>query len=280
MQGLTERQRELVATWLPGARVVHDHAWGLLEGAVLEVETDGGRFAVKAGGPANHHIGREITAHETMTAPLVALGLAPRLVAADREANLLATEWLEGELVLDTAAASEPDTWRQAGELLRLLHGQDARTDVAWGARRIESALAALDRPHRIAPADADAARRILERWTPRPVVVVPTHGDWQPRNWLLSDGELRIIDFGRADRRPAMSDLTRVAGSDWTRHPGLEKAFLDGYGDDPRDPDAWEILLLCEAISTAVWALQVGDEAFEREGLRLIAASLARARG
>jgi hypothetical protein len=56
-----------------------------------------------------------------------------------------------------------------------------------------------------------------------------------------------------------------------FARNPALETAFLDGYGSDPRTPDLWRILLLREAIGTAVWAYQVGDERFEQEGHRMI---------
>jgi hypothetical protein len=53
--------------------------------------------------------------------------------------------------------------------------------------------------------------------------------------------------------------------------NPILEAAFLDGYGSDPRTPDLWRTLQIREAIGTAVWAHQVGDEPFEREGHRMI---------
>jgi len=38
----------------------------------------------------------------------------------------------------------------------------------------------------------------------------------------------------------------------------------LEGYGDDPREPAAWHRNRVREAIGTAVWAYQVGDETFE----------------
>ena len=53
---------------------------------------------------------------------------------------------------------------------------------------------------------------------------------------------------------------------------PTLEAAFLDGYGGDPREPDAWRRLRVAEAVGTAVWAYGVGDEAFEQQGHRMIA--------
>ncbi len=104
----------------------------------------------------------------------------------------------------------------------------------------------------------------------------MPTHGDWQPRNWLVHDDTVSVIDLGRADLRPAASDLARLAAQDFRRDPALEAAFLDGYGSDPRSPDLWHRLQVREAISTAVWAHQVGDERFEQQGHRMIAEALA----
>lgn len=101
--------------------------------------------------------------------------------------------------------------------------------------------------------------------------MVVPTHGDWQPRNWLIDDGVVRVIDFGRADLRPPTEDFVRLARQDFAREHNLEAAFLDGYGRDPREPEQWRRDRLGEAVGTAVWAYGVGDEVFERFGHQLL---------
>ena len=88
----------------------------------------------------------------------------------------------------------------------------------------------------------------------------------------------MSVIDFGRADLRPAMSDLARLAAQDFRRDPRLEAAFFEGYGPDPREPHAWHRLCLSEAIGTAAWAYQVGDESFEAQGHRMIDDALAAA--
>jgi Ser/Thr protein kinase RdoA (MazF antagonist) len=60
----------------------------------------------------------------------------------------------------------------------------------------------------------------------------VPTHGDWHPRNWIVDDaGVVRAIDLGRADLRPAATDLLRLSSRELRGDPTLEAAFLDGYG-------------------------------------------------
>ena len=104
---------------------------------------------------------------------------------------------------------------------------------------------------------------------------LVPAHGDWQPRNWLIHRGVVSIIDFGRAAMRPAMSDFARLAAQEFRRRPNLEAAFLDGYGSDPRERSAWHRNRVREAIGTAAWAYRVGDETFEAQGHRMIADAL-----
>ncbi|NUQ87668.1 MAG: aminoglycoside phosphotransferase family protein, partial [Glycomyces artemisiae] len=41
LNALSERQRDLVGTWLPGAAVEADMGWGLVETAVLRVRSGG-----------------------------------------------------------------------------------------------------------------------------------------------------------------------------------------------------------------------------------------------
>ena len=66
-----------------------------------------------------------------------------------------------------------------------------------------------------------------------------------------------------------------RLAVLYWERRPELERAFLDGYGEDPRDPEDWRWLQLREAVGTAVWAYAVHDESFEAQGHRMLREAL-----
>lgn len=274
---LDARQRPLVERWLPGAEVEADLGWGLVATTVLRVRAaDGGLCVVKAGGPSDHHIAREIRAHLSWLAPWVRAGRAPGLLHHDADARVLVTRWLPGRLVLDDPAADDPEVYAQAGRLLAQLHAVEARPDDGYEARENARMRRWLGSAHRIAAADAARLSAMADRWPEPPAVLVPTHGDWQPRNWLVHDGEVRAIDLGRADLRPAATDLARLAARDFRRDPALEAAFLDGYGGDPRDPGAWARTRVREAVATAAWAHQVGDEAFEREGLALVAEVLA----
>ncbi|WP_331460823.1 phosphotransferase [Arthrobacter sp. zg-Y769] len=170
-----------------------------------------------------------------------------------------------------TEAEYAPDTYRQVGRLLRIFHEQTARTDIGYEARATAKALSWLEKPHRISEARVAPVRAILGAYQPKPVVLVPTHGDWQPRNWLMDGSELSIIDFGRYEMRPSVTDLCRLAVKQWRSRSHLEAAFFEGYGPDSRDSELWNVTLLREAVSTAAWAYQVGDLKFEAQGHRML---------
>jgi len=277
--GLSVDQSALVDAWFPRAELVADHSWGLVESTVLQLrraDLDGDSAAgvtVKAGGPGNHHVDRELTAHETVVAPLAELGAAPRLLHGDRDRRVLATTFLPGTLVQGHPAEGEPDTYRQAGRLLAVLHGQAAREDPTYDEREDAEALARLGRPHRVGASMVERLRKELTSSTPDPRPVVPTHGDWQPRNWLVDGNRVLVIDFGRTAWRPVETDLVRLAAQQLAGRQDLEEAFYDGYGRDPREAASWRRALLREAVGTAVYAHQVGEEAFEQHGHRMIAA-------
>lgn len=273
---LTARQRELLDVWLVDAEVVRDHSWGLVGTTVLELVHDGVRYIAKAADENDHHLARELRAHRNWLSPWTSRDRAPRLVHADDVAKLLVTRYLPGVLVEGSDHERLPDTYRQAGRLLAQLHEQSAVEDAEFEAREQTKALTWLDRPHRIAPDVEARLRAEVESWTTPTITLVPTHGDWQPRNWLVYEGVVSVIDFGRADLRPAFTDFARLAAQQFRADPALEGAFLDGYGRDPREPTAWHRQRVREAIGTAVWAYQVGDERFERQGHRMIAEALA----
>ncbi len=273
---LTPGQRAWVSARMPDAELVSDMSWDLVESIVLHVRTAAEDVVVKAGGASNHHIGREISAHPSYTQDLVSTGHAARMRDADAEHRIMILDHLPGGLIEGTRDELAPETHRQAGALLRRLHRQGAHEDSEHEARTTARALSWLDGRHRVAPQVEREARRVLGAWPSAPVVVVPTHGDWQPRNWLIDHGVVRVIDFGRFGFRPAATDLTRLAAQQWRDRPELKAAFFAGYGDDPRDPRQWHLHVLKEAIGTACWAYQVGDEAFEAQGHRMLEEALA----
>ncbi|MDA1362649.1 hypothetical protein O1R50_23710 [Glycomyces luteolus] len=276
---LSSRQRALVEAWLPGLELEADMSWGLVETTVLRARAGERTVVVKAGGASDHHIEREIRAHREWTGPWLRQGRAARMLFADADTKVLVTEYLPGTLIQGTEAAAELDTYVQAGELLRAFHAQSAIEDPDYEARMNAKALAWLDAPHRIDADVAETLRAMVRSWPSATATCVPTHGDWQCRNWLIDDaGTLRVIDLGRAGLRPAAEDFERLAVQEFVWHPGAEEAFLSGYGKDPREPDAWFRQRARAGIGTACWAFQIGDRGYEDQGHRTLAAILAEA--
>jgi aminoglycoside phosphotransferase (APT) family kinase protein len=142
--------------------------------------------------------------------------------------------FLPGRLVHGHPAADDPATYHQAGVLLALLHDQPGDDDPGLERRENARCRRWLDGAHRIAPDVVRRVRALLAAWDEVDVVArrVPTHGDWHPRNWIVDDaGVVRAIDLGRADLRPAATDLLRLSSRELRGDPTLEAAFLDGYG-------------------------------------------------
>lgn len=275
-QVLSGDQQRLVGQWCPGAEVIADLSWGLVDTRVLHLRHASGEVIVKAAGPGNGHLRREVNAHRRWTDPWVAAGRIGSLLHADLDHSILAMTYLPGVLVQDTPAEADPQTYRQAGQLLAQFHAQEEVRSDEYEEQMDAKALRWLDGEHRIAPATETRLREAIAAHEHPPALLVPTHGDFQPRNWLIHEGAVAVIDLGRAELRPALTDFARMARREWQGRPDLEAAFLQGYGGDPREPGAWRRTLLREAIGTAAWAYQVGDEPFEAQGHRMIEATLA----
>ena len=274
---LSPRQRELLDAWFPALTVQADLSWGLVGTTVLDVlAADGTRCIVKAGGPNDHHLAREIHAHLHWLRPWTSTGHAPQLLHQDRQAKLLVTRYLPGVLVQGHPAEDDAATYQQAGALLARFHEQHRCSDPGFEDAQNQRTLAWLDGEHRLRDEETTRLRKLITSWPTPPATLVPTHGDWQPRNWLIDGTTVRVIDFGRAALRTRMTDLARLAARQFRGRPDLEAAFFAGYGPDPREVQAWRRVQLREAIGTAVWAYQVGDEQFEAQGMRMLEEALA----
>ncbi len=279
------------SAWLLGAvgpvEVVRDLSWDTTTSRVWHLrDSDGTNLILKvAGPPMEKHIEREIRAHETAARELSGTGDAQQLVAADSRLGVLVLTYLRGNLVEGTDFEFDPEVHFQAGQLLGRLHrrGSQVAPSQAAPARgdddNYERNLVArtrwwLDGKHNIPASQVEQINSILDTCTPGPIRLVPTHGDWHPRNWLVDDSgatpHVMAIDFGRFDWRSPQSDLLRLQLMQWNGRPDLEAAFLRGYGEDPRT-NSWKLELIYQAVANACWAHMMGDVAFEQQGLREI---------
>lgn len=267
---LDREQGAFVESHVPTPELIENLSWQDGLSRVLHIRAGGSDLIVKAAPPSHRHIRREIQAHRRWTGPLLRRGLTQRMQQADDQLNILILDHLPGELAQDTRHELDLGLHHQAGRALAEFHNQYSELDTRAEATANKRALGWLGRPHRIEATIVARVRELLSEAPTPPVVLVPTHGDWQPRNWLVHHGTLHVIDFGRFDLRPAATDLCRLAAQQWRGRDDLIGAFLDGYGTDPRDA-TWPYSMLREAVSTAAWAHQVDDLTFEAQGHRML---------
>jgi Phosphotransferase enzyme family len=191
---------------------------------------------------------------------------APRLRAADDSLQAVILSAVPGDTARWPATATfspgtgrpaERDLHRAAGNVLRRLH--DARPALPWP----DFAAVKIQQFDWLKPAAARLLRRSeLDRAAeeiaaldgmPAPVRV-PCHHDYTPRNWLVHDGAVRVIDFEWSGLDARVADFARLHLGIWDGRPDLREAFLAGYGQDLRRADR-QILHGC-AVLTGVWLL------------------------
>lgn len=277
MRSVTDEQARLLASWLGPFKVVRDYSWPLQDTSVLHVATPvGGSFIVKAS-TTSHHIRREVAA---LRHGLLGLqGRVSLLRYASVEAGILVTEFLPGASVEGSPAEHDPETYRQAGVLLARLH-RPAGTSADYPKKLAYQTQLLVRSARGLLPDQTLAlAVRELAGLRPGPVQLVTTHGDYQPRNWLHDQGQVKVIDFGRADDRPWMHDLVRLTHQQFLEQPGLEQAFYTGFGRrvQASEADMWQLENLNQALGTVVWAHRIGDAEFEQSGVERMERTLAR---
>ena len=239
------------------------------------------RYGLKASGPSDGHLVREIRAHDEWLVPWTSRGCVPVRVASDVGLRMLLTRWLPGDLVQGSPAATDPATYRQAGALLALLHDQPGDEDPDLEHRANARSRRWLDGEHRLAPEVERRVRDLLDAWDEVDVV---TSRRADARRLAPPQLDRRRLGHGARDRpRPGRPAPRRqrpaaalVAGVPRLGPPGGR--LPRGLRQRParRRPRPWHRMRLREGVGTAVWALQVGDEPFEQHGHAMIAAALA----
>ncbi len=176
--------------------------------------------------------------------------------------------------------------FERAGELLARLHrGTAPVVDAHYEQSMLSKTFAWLARAPGLAPSNQLLqVQDWLDDFVPSRVQLVPTHGDYHPRNWIIRpDGRVAVIDFGRAELRPWYKDLVRLEHRDFLRSPELREAFLQGYRPTGAallggTTDAGcRLDELMQSLGTIVWANQVGDPTFEEQGRDLLTRTLKR---
>ncbi|WP_426006467.1 phosphotransferase [Paenarthrobacter sp. NyZ202] len=277
IESISERQHSLLVAWLGSFTVVGDYSWPLQDTTVLHVESmDGRKFIVKAS-RTSHHIRREIAAYARGMDGLE--GKVPTLLFSAPEEGLLVTQYLEGTLVAGSPAESSPDVYRQAGAVLARLH-RPAGMSRSYMRSLSARTNALIDKARDVLP-QSMVSHLIKEVSAVElyPVALVTSHGDYQPRNWLCDAGEVKVIDFGRADLRPWVHDLVRLSHQQFLTAPDLADAFHEGFGQTMSSPEEhamWRLENLDQAVGTVVWAHGIGDHGFAQQGVEMVERVLA----
>lgn len=271
MTAISPRQRGLLDEWLGTWQVVADHSWPLQSTTVLRVRSADGDHIVKAV-RAGDSVRCEIDAFTRVLSELDAP--VPRLEHHDAGAGVLVIRYLPGEIVEATPAEWEPGTYRQAGEILAKLQvpGEVSADHADQALASIRKRLAEAD--GLVPDAQLAAIRTRIAGFRSMSVRLCFTHGDYQPRNWLIHDGTVSVIDFGRGAQRSWVSDLVRLRSQQFAGHPDLEDAFMRGLGRPVTGEDAvmLELETVKQSLGTVVWAHGIGDPSFEEHGRGMIA--------
>ncbi|MEO3930206.1 hypothetical protein ABGB07_41115 [Micromonosporaceae bacterium B7E4] len=263
----------------PG-QVVADRSWGHGVAGVLEVrDGDGTGWFVKGHGDPERYR-RELAAYRRWVPGLG--GHAPRLRAYDDERLALVLSAVPGEAGL--SYVTDPEVQREAGVLLRRLHGTE--TLPPW-TDLVAEKLAELDRlsvrASRLLEArELDFVRAELRNLSGVAAPArVPCHLDYGPRNWLVApagrqraERRVHVIDFEWAGPEVWVNDLNRLYFGPWRDRPDLADAFLAGYRRTLDDADR-AVLHACGALTAVfivVWAHGRGEPGFAqawRQNLR-----------
>jgi len=158
----------------------------------------------------------------------------------------------------DRQRGPEAAIHRQAGAILRRLHGARAplpRPDIGAAKTHELDGLIAEAGPGLLADTELGFVRAQVHALNAiGSATMVPCHRDYTPRNWLVHDGLVSVIDFEWARLDAPAGDLARMHLAIWAGRPDLEEAFFDGYG---RGLDAQDrIVLDSYAALTAIWLI------------------------
>ena len=174
----------------------------------------------------------------------LAAGSVPQLLDSDPEAFALVMEEAPADwrpwksLLLEGAADAAIAAW--LGALLAVLHSADGDIGSAgsFEAQRVDPYLRTIQLRH------AELAERVgayIERLLATHRCVV--HGDYSPKNVLVGDDGLWVIDWEVAHRGDPAFDLAFLLNhlllktvhrpSTWGDYEACGRAFLDAYGRD-----------------------------------------------
>jgi Ser/Thr protein kinase RdoA (MazF antagonist) len=269
VDAIVNRLLDYARTVLGPCELAEDCTWGHRRSSVLRLrDRSGVSWFIKAHSDRERYCA-ELAAYRRWVPALD--GRAPRLRASDLSRQAMILSAVPGEPARwpedtsdgnDAERSAERAVHREAGKVLSLLH--NARPATRWddfAAVKIEEfdsltpSAAGLLRPRELG-----AARAEVETLAGNPSAErIPCHHDYTPRNWLVHDGMVHVVDFEWSGLDVWVADLARLHLGIWATRPDLRQAFLSGYGRDLDDGD--RAMLHGCAVLTAVWLVVMAHE-------------------
>jgi len=231
---------------------------GGISAAVLAVRGEGKRVVVKQALPRFRVADEWLVPQERVVTEAQALELMaeleadsiPALLQVDPEAFALVMEeapadWRPWKALLLEGAAF-PSVAARLGELLAVLHSTDADIGSAesFEAQRVDPYLRTIQRRH---PALAERIGAYIERLLATTSCVV--HGDYSPKNVLVGDDGLWVIDWEVTHRGDPTFDIAFLLNHLLLKtihrpqaregYKACGQAFLDAYGQEVDMPYA-----------------------------------------
>lgn len=169
----------------------------------------------------------------------------PRAVAYLKEYRTLILEPIAGRRITDLRGVDRPHGFRRLGAALAALHSLHVPDDLPPFTRldpdRLRKAADVIGRSRPDVRGLADeVARELCETWTASADPPVCLHGDVHPKNGIIENCRVALIDLDQAGAGPAAADLgSLLAALHYSRCVGLlspdverdlSGAFLSGY--------------------------------------------------
>jgi Ser/Thr protein kinase RdoA (MazF antagonist) len=196
---------------------------------------------------------------DALTVYTPALGSdAPKLIDNDDALQMVLLSAVSGVPAVGTPWEWDPLVHYRAGVLVRKLHesAPGVRSDqfARHCATRFEEAAGLLEGVVD-SSALSQARHLIAHAMDVTDIVLVPTHRDNHPRNWMVDPGgHVRLIDFHDAEYDPWIVDVLLLEQDYWRSDPNLKVAFLSGYDSEISASD--EVLLRAHHAVVAVRAV------------------------
>lgn len=207
----------------------------------------------------------------------------PRLLTYSEAHRTLLLEPIAGLRIADLNSARRPDGFRRLGASLAALHSIPISRDLPkferLGLDRLQEAARIIGRVRPdVAGLAGDLAKELCERRNAFTEPNVCLHGDVHPKNGILQEHCVALIDLDQAGEGPAAADLgSLLAALSYSRRVGalsraserkLASAFLSGYSEARELPQPESLRWHTAAALLAERAIRAVNR-IRREGLK-----------